>query len=210
MAESPPSPSSPSASLSGLSLLVLALLREHPMHIYGLHRLIRDRGLDRHVNVQHRNSVRQAVDRLNRGGFIEVDDVQQDSGPARTIYRITPYGSTSFTDALRDMVAHPRREFPSFPVAASLLAFLEPTEVVALCKERRTELVSTRTELETLGTPPPGLPEILFVENDLERALVDAEITWIDRLAARITDGELQWDPAVLLETSPMKQIIEE
>ena len=180
------------------------------MHIYGLHRLIRDRGLDRHVNVQHRNSVRQAVDRLKRGGFIEVDDVQQDSGPARTIYRITPFGSTSFTEALRDMVAHPRREFPSFPVAASLLAFLEPQDVVDLCGQRRVELVATRTELESLGTPPPGLPEILFVENDLERALVDAEIAWIDRLAARIADGELQWDPAALLETSPMKQIIEE
>src|SRR5699024_9856887 len=115
---------------SPLSLVVLALLREHPMHVYGLHRLIRERGQDRLVNVEHRNSVRQTVERLRRAACVEVDEMQSGEGPVRTVYRITTAGSDLLDEALREAVATPRSEYPVFPVAASLLALFSPDEVV--------------------------------------------------------------------------------
>lgn len=194
---------------SPLSLVVLALLREHPMHVYGLHRLIHERGQDRLVNVEHRNSVRQTVERLRRASCVEVDEVQTGEGPVRTVYRITTAGSDLLEEALREAVATPRSEYPVFPVAASLLALFSPDEVVGLLAQRRAVLIAQRAELEPSLEGPPGLPGILAIEDELRVGLVDAELAWIDDVTARIGSGKLVWDTAALIEGSPMNDLLD-
>lgn len=195
---------------SPLSLVVLALLREHPMHVYGLHRLIHERGQDRLVNVEHRNSVRQTVERLRRADCIEVDELQSGGGPVRTGYRITTAGSALLDEALREAVATPRSEYPVFPVAASLLAFFSPEEVAGLLAHRRAALAAQRAELTSSLEGPSGLPDIFVVEQELQVGLVDAEIAWIDSVTARIGSGELVWDTDALIESSPMNDLLDE
>ncbi|MFC7404953.1 PadR family transcriptional regulator [Georgenia alba] len=195
---------------SPLSLVVLALLREHPMHVYGLHRVIRERGQDRLVNVEHRNSVRQTVERLQRAACVEVDEMQSGEGPVRTVYRITTTGRDLLDEILREAVSTPRREYPVFPVAASLLAFYSPPEVAELLAQRRAVLVDQRAELELSLKESPGLPGILVVESELQVGLIDAELAWIDGVTARISSGDLEWDTAALIEGSPMIDLLDE
>lgn len=206
-----PNVMSSSGLRSPLALLVLALLCEHPMHVYGLHKLIRERGQDTLVNVEHRNSVRQAVERLIREGRAEVDEVQSGAGPQRTVYRVTEQGRGDLQGWLRDLLSAPRREFPVFPVAVSLLSFLSPEEAAELLKLRRGVLQGAHSDLDARNREAAThLPTIFLVEVDLQLRLLEAEIGWVDTTLTRITSGDLTWDTAALLENTTMRHTLTE
>lgn len=200
-----------SSMSSPLALLVLALLSEHPMHVYGLHKLIHERGQDDLVNVVHRNSVRQAVDKLSRDGNVEIDKVQSGgAGPQRTVYRVTEQGRDVFLVWLRYLLGTPAHEYPVFPVAASLMAFLRPGEVAELLAQRRSVVAEERMALQKATDAATRLPEVLLVENSLRIRVLDAQLDWIDEMRSRIASGDLDWDTEALLEESSMAHMLEE
>src|SRR5689334_9712409 len=101
---------------SPIAMVVLALLHEAPMHAYRMHELIRERGQDKVVNVAQRNSVYQAIARLERDALIRVQSTVKGEGrPERVVYRITPEGSRTLRDWLTSTLRAPVREYPSFP-----------------------------------------------------------------------------------------------
>ena len=55
---------------STLAMVLLALLLEAPMHPYRMQQMIKERGQDQLVNVAQRNSVYQALDRLEDRDFL--------------------------------------------------------------------------------------------------------------------------------------------
>lgn len=195
---------------SPLSPVVLALLAEHPMHVYGLHRLMQERGLGQLVNIERRNSVQQAVTRLARDGLVEVDEAVTRGGPPRTIYRVTDSGSTSLHRWLHTELAGPRAEYATFPVAVSLLAFLTPPVVRDLLEERRGRLADELAAMRAAQEEGAHLPPVLLLEIGLGTAMHAAEIDWVDGVIAQIDDGSLNWDPETLLQDSPAGKALHE
>ncbi len=177
---------------SPLAVLVLALLRETPMHPYRMQQVIKERAQDTLVNVAQRNSVYQTLDRLVRDGLARPAGTARDTGrPERTVYEITDTGADTLRDWLTGMLATPPREFPEFPVALALLALLEPDQVADLLSRRIAALTAARA---ARPAPPPGLPRLFLIEEEYKDALASTELAWLERIVGELRDGTLTWD----------------
>src|SRR3954447_20118486 len=107
---------------SPLGLIVLWLLFQKPLHVYGMQKLIEAEGKSRVVNVRSRASLYQAIDRLVRLGLVEGAETVRVAGyPDRTVYAITDDGRDVAREWLRAMLRDPGDEFPDFIAAVSLL-----------------------------------------------------------------------------------------
>jgi DNA-binding PadR family transcriptional regulator len=188
---------------SALSFVLLALLCEHPMHVYGLHKLMLERGQDALVNIEQRNSLQQVLDRLRREGHVEVVADAEAAPSRRVVYRATASGRTLLFDWLHASLAHPRRDYPSLPVAVSLIAFLRPADAQRLLGQRRSTLSREIEALHASLNSAADLPAVFTLEIDLMLHTMRAEAQWLDQTIERLSSGTLRWNPDELLRQGP-------
>ena len=112
---------------SPLALVVLAFLSERPMHAYRMFQLMQQREKGSIVNLAQRNSLYQAMNRLVKSGLAEVDSTERaENRPERTVYRITDAGKAALHQWTLELLRDETPEFPSMPVAISLMMLLSP------------------------------------------------------------------------------------
>jgi DNA-binding PadR family transcriptional regulator len=186
---------------SSLALTVLALLHYRPLHPYGMQRLIRQWGKDQVVNVGQRASLYRTINRLHAEGLIAVHETERDRAyPERTVYEITETGRRAAHEWLDEMLAEPKREFPSFPAALSHLLMLTPQEALEVLERRAERLRRHRAGLEwnlreQIGR---GLPRISLIEVDYLRAVAATEEEWVTSVVEELRTGRLRWSPGDL------------
>src|SRR3954453_18492326 len=113
-------PPTDTARRSPLGLVVLWLLAQGPLHVYGMQKLLEAQGKDRVVNVRTRASLYQAIERLVRLGLVEVAETVRGGGfPDRIVYSITDAGPEAAREWLREMLSTTRQDFPEFVAAVS-------------------------------------------------------------------------------------------
>lgn len=184
----------PSRPRSPLAMVVLSLVCEEPMHPYRMQALIKERGKDQIANVAQRNSVYQAIAALRRAGLIAVrETARAERRPERTVYAPTDEGRRTLRAWLRTVLSTPAREFPDFPAALSLAAWLSPAELRAQLEARCAVL---QRGLAALEQPVPGLPRLFLLETEYQAALVRAEIAWLRAVVADLRAGRLTWNEA--------------
>ncbi|GGS21358.1 PadR family transcriptional regulator [Actinokineospora fastidiosa] len=180
-------------SRSPLALVLLVLLAEEPAHPYRMHELIRARGKDRVANVASRNSVYQAVERLERLGLIAVRGVDRDAGrPERTVYELTPDGTATMLDWLRGMLSEPAVEYPEFPAALASLLILPPAEVADLL-DRRADAVESALDAAKAEVDGLGLARPFLLEEEYAQTVGRAEVAWLRGVVADLRSGVLTW-----------------
>jgi len=70
---------------SPVALAVLCFLIEEPMHAYRMLQLIKERGKEGVINVRHRTSIYQTIDRLHRDKAIAIEgSSKKESTPLKT------------------------------------------------------------------------------------------------------------------------------
>lgn len=188
-----------SKNQSPLAMMILALLEEHPMHVYGMHKLMLERGQDRLVNIERRNSIQQVLSRLHRDGCVET--VDGDTG-RRIIYSITDLGRSLLYDWLRAEISRPKTEYPRFTAAVSLLGLIRPSNAATLLAARRQRLIDDAAHLRCELTQGESLPAVLTLEVDLRLTTTQAEIEWLDRVIAGLESKDLSWERDDLLALS--------
>jgi DNA-binding PadR family transcriptional regulator len=196
---------------SPLALAILALLAEEPMHPYRMQQLIKQRHKDDVINVRLRASLYQTIERLLRGGLIEVQETEKaENRPERTIYRLTEEGDATARQWLRQMLAHPINEFPEFPAAISVMPMLSQEEVLELLSQRESALAAQIAEIDRkLEGIAPYLPRLFLLEMEHERALLNAERQWLGGVIADLQSGALHWDDEWLAaQTPPPEEVI--
>jgi DNA-binding PadR family transcriptional regulator len=176
-------------------LSILALLREAPMHPYQMQRLLRLRHKDE-ILVLKRGSLYHAIGRLVRAGLIAVRTTgREGKRPERTVYRITPAGLSAFMQAIRQMVATPRRESSEFMAALSFLVHLEPEEAAQYLKDRVQRLeAEIKQRTAGLASASAHVARINLVESEYLISMLKAELTWVRGLEKEIRGGKLAWD----------------
>lgn len=185
---------------STLALAVLSLLAEEPMHPYRMQRLIRERAKDAVVNVGQRASLYKTIERLHRDGLVRVRETSRDQAfPARTVYELTAEGREVWDDWLGEALSTPAREFPEFPAALSFIALLTPPRVADELERR---LVRLRQELAAIdaGLAVPEIPRLFLLEDEYRRAVLAAEIAWLETVIADLRTGRLTWEQERLRE----------
>lgn len=180
-----------------LALGVLSYLSRQPMHPYELGRTLQANGDARSIKYTH-GSLYMVVQQLAERGLIEARERSRaGQRPERTTYAITEAGRAELHAWLGELVADPRHEYPQFVTALSLIGALHPDEVVALLRTRLERLRATHAEVRTLidETVAGGVHPLFLVEEDYRLALLDAEIAFVERFIARITDPGTGWGP---------------
>lgn len=182
---------------SPIALAILCLLIEEPMHPYRMQQLIKERGKDEVINVRHRTSIYQTIDRLLRDGAIAIQGKKQNEGkPELTIYEITEEGRKTAYTWLREMLSIPKQEFLEFPAAVSFLMLLTPEDVIEQLKKRVSALENTliRIEDQLQSAEASGLPRLFLLEYEYQRAMLLTELEWIQSIIHDIQTEKLQWD----------------
>jgi DNA-binding PadR family transcriptional regulator len=179
-----------------LALAVLSYLTQRPMHPYELARTLREHGDARSIRFNH-GSLYMVVQQLARAGFVVArETTREGQRPERTVYALTDAGRQELHDWLRDLVEEPEYEYPHFVAALSLIATLRPSEVVDLLGTRLGRLHEEQAGVrryvdETLAA---GVHPLFLIEEEYRLALLDAEIAFVERFIARITDPETGWE----------------
>jgi DNA-binding PadR family transcriptional regulator len=179
---------------SPLALAVLSLLHAAPLHPYAMQRLLKEWGKDAVVNVGQRANLYKTIRRLVDAGLIAVLQTERDQQyPERTVYELTDAGSKATRDWLTEMLARPRNEFPQFPAALSFIMLLAPTDAATVLANRaaalRAQLASADADLLTSA----GLPRAVTMDDEYLRAMLAAELGWLDGVVADLRGGALTW-----------------
>jgi DNA-binding PadR family transcriptional regulator len=187
----PPAPPRPSPS----GLTVLALLSMGPLHPYGMQRLLKSWGKDEVVNVGQRANLYKTIRRLHEAGLIAVHATERaQQYPERTVYELTPDGRATGLRWLRDMIAVPRSEYPAFPAALSLAMQLAPDELAALLTTRLAAVRGRLAQLDAqLAAYGEGFMRIALIETEYQRAVVGAEVDWLEAVIGDLESGKFAW-----------------
>ncbi|HEY1135706.1 MAG TPA: PadR family transcriptional regulator [Nocardioides sp.] len=182
-------------ALTPIAVATLALLAERPMHPYEMVQTLLDRHEDRVVKVRP-GSLYHAVERLAVAGMAEV--VGTDRGgnrPERTTYRITDAGRETLTRRLREMLGAPAAPYPELVLGLAEAHNLPRADVVTAVGRHLAALRADTDELAGLldAARAAGVAETYWIDGDYLLHLRRAEITWLDTLLARLTDGDLPW-----------------
>ena len=182
-----------------LALAVLAELFAEPMHPYEMGRRLKEHGKDRDIKY-NRGSLYMVVEQLTKAGFIaEHETVRDTQRPERTIYAITDAGRTELYDWMRELVATPVHEYPSFGVALSLLVVLPPEETVQLLGRRLETLTAQVGEIRDAmrqAIEEVGLDWWFLIEEEYRLAMCEAERGYVASLAERLAgpDYHRMWN----------------
>ncbi|WP_051250615.1 PadR family transcriptional regulator [Paenibacillus harenae] len=204
----------PKQKLSNLlALAVLSLLHEKPMHPYeaGIH--MKQRGMNDVIKL-NTGSLYAIIDALLKKKLIQpVGTEREGKHPERTIYEPTPDGTTVLFDWLRSLVRMPAKEYPQFSAALAFLGHLSPEETITLLEERIVKLRQTTSEVraEMEQVLKTGLDRLFLVEQEYSLAMREAELKWVEALAAdirnevytKMADGKLIW--AVTYQEKPFE-----
>ena len=193
---------------SPLGVVLLVLLAEAPMHAYRMQQLIKEREKDTVVNVASRNSVYQALARLERGGLVAVRETSRDRRrPERTVYEITEAGRDEMRRWLVTALSEPRNEFPELPAALASVAVLTPDEAAKHLRSRASRLkdILAGHDPEAIAAAH-GLPRVFVVEEEYKRAMAAAELAWVTAILDDLRSGALTWDTAELTRSGPAEE----
>jgi len=180
---------------SPLALAVLSLLYAAPLHPYAIQRLLKLWGKDKVVNVGQRANLYKTIRRLDEAGLIAVRQTERDQQyPERTVYELTDAGRSAAHSWLTDMLARPRNEFPQFPAALSFIMLLPPDEAGTALEQRaaalRDQLAAIEADLQTYGAE---LPRVVLMDDEYQRAVIGAELAWVEGVAADLRKGDWTW-----------------
>jgi DNA-binding PadR family transcriptional regulator len=180
---------------SPLGLAVLAMLMPGPLHPYGIQRLLKAWGKDNVINVEQRANLYKTIRRLHEAGLIAVRQTERDHQyPERTVYELTADGRQQAFSWLGDMLGAARNEFPQFPAALSLAMLLPPGEVQAALEQRAAALRKSLAGIEQTLENGSHLPRVTLLDDDYQRTLITAELTWIEGILDDLRTGALTWD----------------
>lgn len=180
---------------SPLAMAVLSLLHAAPLHPYAMQRLIKEWGKDQVINVGQRANLYKTIRRLQDAGLVAIRQTERDQNyPERTVYELTQAGREATPEWITEMVAAPRNDFPQFPAALSFIMLLGPEQASQALERRAAVLGARLAEIDaSLAQFASTLPRVTLMDDEYERAMVAAELSWLRGVIEDLRSGDLTW-----------------
>lgn len=161
----------------------LALMEHQPLHGYELKR--RYDALLGMRRPLRSGQIYSTLSRLQRDGLVDLDGIQQESGPERSLFRVTGSG----TEHLQHWFDGPEPTHPYLQTelyAKVVLALLTGRNAVTILDAQR---VAHRAQMRSLTKilTDDDATILDVVAADLAIMHLDADLRWIDRTEARIS-----------------------
>ena len=172
-----------------MALAVLATVVQRPMHRYEMASVMRARGKDRDMDIKW-GSLYTVVQNLEKNGYLEpIGVTRQGARPERTVYQITDAGRDELVGWTRELIAEPEAEHTRFIAGLSVLAVLNPQEVIELMRRRLDRLTETTDALRRQLEQASDVPRLFLIEDDYRIAMTRAEIDWTRSLLDELSNG---------------------
>ena len=172
-----------------LALAVLSAVVQRPMHPYEMASVLRERGKDQDMKIKW-GSLYTVVANLEKNGFLEAIDVtRQGARPERTVYQITDAGRAELVAWTRELIAEPEAEHTRFVAGLSVMAVLDPRDVIDLLGRRLERLTESIDTLQADVQHAADVPRLFLIEDEYRIAMTRAEADWTRSLIDELTDG---------------------
>jgi DNA-binding PadR family transcriptional regulator len=170
-------------------LAILGLVAEQPKHGYQIEQDIESRGMRNWTEIGF-SSIYHILNKLQETGWIAGTVTTGQGGPgrygpARKVFQVTEAGRTALREAVRQRLAHPRPRSADFDLGLGNLPFLPPRAARAAISACRDGLHARRRQVQAKWASDtqadaclPSHAEALFARS---LALIDAEITWVEK-----------------------------
>ncbi|MGW9169647.1 PadR family transcriptional regulator [Agromyces sp. NPDC055658] len=174
------------------ALAVLALLSQGPRHTYDMHRFIVDTRKDFIGGLPR--SLYHAVAKLEAAGLVVEAGTEQPTGrPERVRYAITEPGRAELRRRVALLLASPDPDAVLAYAALSFMGVLGRDEAIAALRARVAAIDLALARIAADLAEARGVPRILLIETEFERARLSSERDWVAALAGEFESGELDW-----------------
>jgi DNA-binding PadR family transcriptional regulator len=180
---------------------VLGLLAQHPRHGYELRA-----AFEAVVGGEENWDVKPAqiystLDRLEKGGLVEEDSVEQDAGPEKRIYAITQNGLETLKEWFADFVPseHQRDEFFMKLMLALATGVADPYKLIQTQRDQLYKRLHDFTAQRGRADPSKELASILLFDKAVMH--VEADLRWLDMTEGRL--DEIQRQPLPEPQSKP-------
>lgn len=165
-------------------LLLLGLLMAQSRHGYSINEFI-ERNLGR-VSGMRRATAYALLEKLEQRGLVRMETETAGNYPPRKVYSITAAGREAFFDLLQELIVAADEHTSAAEIALMFLDWLERDRVVALLRERASQLQALAAQLQAT----PSHKDAPAVDYAIQRkiALLQAEEDWILKLISRLED----------------------
>lgn len=137
------------------NLILLALLRERPMHGYELQQLIQNSRMDTWTNLLS-GSIYYALNKMEQDGLLRTEAEERTGARLRKIYAITEAGEEMFQQMLRQsLTVSPHSVKSDFSLGLTWIEQLPPDEAISLLMQNLHQLEET-LELWRIGREIKG------------------------------------------------------
>ncbi|GAA3433662.1 PadR family transcriptional regulator [Kutzneria kofuensis] len=179
-------------SRNTLALAVLGLLMEQPSHPYEMAQTLRRRNKGTSFKVTT-GSLYDVVEGLERDGWIRAVETGRDGNrPERTVYEHTELGLAEFQKWIDELIRVPVNEYPKFVAAVSYVGVLGVEGAVDALTERAERLAKSIEETDEY-VEAVHVPRLFMIEVEYAQAIRRAEVEWLRRTAAEMTEGTITW-----------------
>jgi len=171
---------------------LLGLLVQRPRHGYELHA-----AFEAVVGGEQNWDVKPAqiyttLARLEESGLVEEEAVEQDAGPEKRIYAITPAGRLALTTWFQAGVEreHQRDEFFIKLMLSLVTGEAKPRKVIQTQRTRLYQNLHQITTQRHQANPKTELARILLLDKAIMH--LEADLRWLDMIEARLDEVKRQ------------------
>ena len=171
---------------------VLGLLAQHPRHGYELRAAFEAvAGGEEYWDVKPAQ-IYTTLTRMEKSGLIAEQSVEQDSGPEKRIYNITPAGYQALDGWFAAGIAqtHHRDEFFIKLMLALVLESADPYQVIHTQRTHLYKELHAITTQRARADPKKELSRILLL--DKAAMHLEADLRWLDICEARLDEVKRQ------------------
>ncbi len=171
---------------------VLGLLTQRPRHGYELRA-----AFEALVGGEENWAVKPAqiystLTRLEKSGLVAEESVEQDAGPEKRIYAITPDGFKTLQEWLDDVIApeHQRDEFFIKLMVSLVSGAADPYQLIQIQRTSLFQELHAITAQRTRADPKTELARILLL--DKAAMYLEADLHWLDMTESRLDEIKRQ------------------
>ena len=171
---------------------VLGLLAQRPRHGYELRA-----AFEAVVGGEENWDVKPAqiyttLDRLEKGGLVAEDSIEQDAGPEKRIYALTQDGLEMLKEWFADYVPseHQRDEFFMKLMVGLVSGAADPFQLIQTQRTNLYRELHGVVEQRTRANPKKELAKILLL--DKAAMYLDADLRWLEMTEARLDEIKRQ------------------
>jgi DNA-binding PadR family transcriptional regulator len=181
--------------LTPLAMAVLDLLHERDMHPYEMRQLMLNRHTDQLIKITA-GSLYHTVERLNRDELITaVQTNRAGRRPERTVYTLAEAGRDAFAARLREMLAVPADEYPSYPAALSFAHTLRVDDAIEqlTTRQARLEAMVAADQASHNRLVHSDVPRKYWIDFAYRLMMRRTELEWTTELIDGLRAGRIDW-----------------